>query len=290
MPGVKSIVKRTAAVVDRIVPPPAGVTILIYHRVGGGSDSEVDLPVDEFERQLAHLAEHHRVLSLDDAVAELTAGRTSGWATSPADAADASMGASGDTDGRRPVVITFDDGTADFTDHAVPALQRHGLPATLYVATQFVDGNEPFPWGAPPTTWAALRDIDDGARITIGSHTHAHWLMDRLERSQLDDDLDRSIGLLREHLDIDPAHFAYPKAVPGSPTAEVAVRRRFRTAALANSRVNRVGRTDLHRLWRTPVQRSDGHDTFARKAAGGLRLEGELRSLTARARYRGADR
>jgi len=288
MPGVKSIVKRTAAVVDRIVPPPFGVTILIYHRVGGGTDSEVDLPVDEFERQLDHLAEHHRVISLDDAAAELTAGATIGWATNPVDASDASTGA--DDDGRRAVVITFDDGTADFTDHAVPALERHALPATLYVATQFVDESEPFPWGAPQTSWAALRDISDDAQITIGSHTHAHWLMDRLERSQLDDDLDRSIDLLREHLGIDPAHFAYPKAVPGSPTAEVAVRRRFRTAALANSRVNQVGRTDLHRLWRTPIQRSDGLDTFARKAAGGLRLEGELRSLTARARYRGADR
>ena len=288
MPGVKSIVKRTAAIADRIVPPPAGVTILIYHRVGGGSDSEVDLPVDEFESQLEHLAEHHRVISLDDAVAELTAGSADGWAADRVDAGDASITASGDQ--RRPVVITFDDGTADFTDHAVPALHRYGLPATLYVATQFVDDDEPFPWGAPPTSWAALRDVSDATRITIGSHTHAHWLMDRLERSQLDDDLDRSIDLLREHLGIDPAHFAYPKAVPGSPTAEVAVRRRFRTAALANSRVNQVGRTDLHRLWRTPVQRSDGHDTFARKAAGGLRLEGELRSLTARARYRGADR
>ncbi len=288
MPGVKSIVKRTAAAFDRIAPPPAGVTILIYHRIGGGTDSEVDLPVDEFGRQLEHLAEHHRVISLDDAVAELTAGTTTGWAATSVDAVDASTTATDDA--RRPVVITFDDGTADFTDHAVPALQQHGLPATLYVATQFVDDDEPFPWGAPPTSWAALRDISDDARITIGSHTHAHWLMDRLERSQLDDDLDRSIDLLREHLDVDPAHFAYPKAVPGSPAAEVAVRRRFRTAALANSRVNQVGRTDLHRLWRTPVQRSDGHDIFARKAAGGLRLEGELRSLTARARYRGADR
>jgi hypothetical protein len=36
------------------------------------------------------------------------------------------------------------------------------------------------------------------------------------------------------------------------------------------------------------VQRSDDHDTFVRKADGGLRLEGELRSLVARARYRGA--
>ena len=186
-------------------------------------------------------------------------------------------------------MITFDDGTADFTEHAVPALQRHGLPATLYVATRFVEHGEAFPWGAPPTTWEALADIDADARITIGSHTHAHWLMDRLAREEIDADLDESIDLLRDRLGVDPAHFAYPKAVAGSPAAEVAVRRRFRSAALARSRVNRVG-ADVHRLWRTPVQRSDDATTFARKADGGLRLEGEARSVTARVRYRGAVR
>ncbi len=66
--------------------------------------------------------------------------------------------------------------------------------------------------------------------------------------------------------------------------------RRFTTAALARSRVNEPGRTDLHRLWRTPIQRSDGHDFFVAKAAGGLRLEGELRELIARVKYRGATR
>lgn len=301
MPALKSIVKRTAPIADRVAPPPAGVTILIYHRVGGGSDSDVDLPVEQFEQQLEHLAEHHRVISLDQAVAELAAGVPAGWATT-ADADDADDGSATDT--RRPVVITFDDGTADFTEHAVPALVRHGLPATLYVATQFVEDNEPFPWGAPPVSWAALRDAaaqhlfpearargtssGGGSLITIGSHTHAHWLMDRLDPALVDADLDRSIDLIDQHIGSTPAHFAYPKAVVGSPSAEVAVRRRFRSAALATSRVNRVGRTDAHRLWRTPVQRSDGHDTFVRKADGGMRLEGELRSLVARARYRGA--
>ena len=106
---------------------------------------------------------------------------------------------------------------------------------------------------------------------------------------QIDADLDESIDLLRDRLGVDPAHFAYPKAVAGSPAAEVAVRRRFRSAALARSRVNRVG-ADVHRLWRTPVQRSDDATTFARKADGGLRLEGEARSVTARVRYRGAVR
>ena len=300
MSALKSIVKRGAAVADRVTPPPAGVTILIYHRVGGGSDSDVDLPVEQFERQLEHLAEHHRVISLDEAVSELTAGAATGWATTSDDDGDAHA-SSGDA--RRPVVITFDDGTDDFTDHAVPALARHGLPATLYVATQFVDGGEPFPWGAPPASWAALRDATTtspepgsrgtasggGALLTIGSHTHAHWLLDRLDPALVEADLDRSIELIHHHVGSVPQHFAYPKAVLGSRSAEIAVRRRFRSAALATSRVNRAGRTDVHRLWRTPVQRSDDHDTFVRKADGGLRLEGELRSLVARARYRGAE-
>jgi peptidoglycan/xylan/chitin deacetylase (PgdA/CDA1 family) len=288
MPGVKQIVKGTGVLLDRLIPPPAGITILIYHCVGAGTGSEVDLDPAMFERQLEHLAEHHRVLSLDDAVAELTAGTSDGWAAAPSDPA-------GDVDRdradeRRGVVITFDDGTADFTEIVVPALDRHGLPATLFVATHYVDEEELFPWGARPTTWSALRDSLAGGNVTIGSHTHAHWLLDRLDADATAADLDRSIELIGEHLGVDARHFAYPKAVPGSPSAEIAVRRRFASASLAASRVNRPGRTDRHRLWRTPIQRSDGFDNFALKADGGLRLEGELRSLTARARYRGADR
>jgi peptidoglycan/xylan/chitin deacetylase (PgdA/CDA1 family) len=285
MADVKQLVKRTGLLLDRVIPPPAGITILIYHRVGGNSGSEVDLDASMFDRQLEHLAEHHRVLSLDDAVAELSS--PDGWAG----AAPSTPGAERDgADPRRGVVITFDDGTADFTDVVVPALDRHGLPATLFVATHYVDEQEDFPWGAPPTTWAALRDSLAGGNVTIGSHTHAHWLLDRLDPDTTAADLDRSIELIGEHLGVDANHFAYPKAVPGSPSAEIAVRRRFASASLAASRVNRPGHTDRHRLWRTPIQRSDGFDNFVLKADGGLRLEGELRSLTARAHYRGADR
>jgi peptidoglycan/xylan/chitin deacetylase (PgdA/CDA1 family) len=284
MADVKRLVKRSGLLLDRVIPPPDGITILIYHRVGGNSGSEVDLDASMFERQLEHLAEHHRVLSLDDAVAELSS--RDGWAAAPSTPVAEHDGA----DRRRGVVITFDDGTADFADVVVPALDRHGLPATLYVATHYVDEQEDFPWGAPPTTWSGLRDSIAGGNVTIGSHTHAHWLLDRLDPDTMAADLDRSIELIGEHLGVDANHFAYPKAVPGSPSAEIAVRRRFASAALAASRVNRPGHTDRHRLWRTPIQRSDGFDNFARKADGGLRLEGELRSLTARARYRGADR
>lgn len=268
----RRLVKQLSRTADAALPHHAGVTVLIYHRVGGGSDSQVDLPVDEFDRQMAHLAEHANVITLDDAVALLAAGP--------------------DSDDRRnaepSVVITFDDGTDDFTDHAVPVLVKHSLPATLYAATSFIDSGTTFPWNAPPTSWAALRDATATRLVAVGSHTHSHWLLDRLDPAAIADDLDRSIELIGTHLGTAPAHFAYPKALPGSPQAEIAVRRRFTSAALAASRVNRPGRTDLHRLWRTPIQRADGFEFFAAKAEGGLRLEGELRALAARIKYRGA--
>lgn len=273
--SLRTVVKHASLATDPLLARARGVTVLIYHRVGGGSASEVDLPVDEFRRQLAHLAEHTTVVTLDHAAALL----------------DGDVERHDTHAGTRPItVITFDDGTADFTDHVVPALVDAGLPATLYVATEFIDTGRDFPWGAPPTSWAALRDATTTGLVTIGSHTHSHWLMDRADPAVVDTDLDTSIELITTHIGTAPTHFAYPKAVLGSAATEIAVRRRFATAALARSRTNVPGRTDLHRLWRTPVQRSDTARHFAAKARGGMRLEGILRDTIARAKYAGATR
>jgi peptidoglycan/xylan/chitin deacetylase (PgdA/CDA1 family) len=278
------VLKQVLAQGDRVLRPPAGVTFLIYHRVGGGSGGEVDLDVDAFRRQLAHLREHHHVVPLDDVPALLAA--PAGAATAPNPTSDPAR-----RDGPgQSVVVTFDDGTADFCDHVVPALVEYDVPATLYAATHYVDAGEEFPWGAPPASWAGLRDAVATGLVTIGSHTHTHALLDRADPSVIADELGRSIESIGAAIGAAPAHFAYPKALPGSETAEAEVRRRFVTASLGRSRVNEPGRTDLHRLWRTPIQRSDGFDFFAAKAAGGLRLEGELRNLVATVKYRGATR
>lgn len=261
----RAALKQASALADRVLPSAFGLTVLVYHRVGGGSGSEVDLDPGVFDEQLAWLAEHHRVLSLDDAVTRLGEGES--------------------LDGA--VVLTFDDGTPDWAEVVVPALERHRLPATCYVATQFVEAGEPFPWGAPPISWSALADCVATGWVQVESHGHAHLLLDRLSPAEVADDLDRSIELIGARVGRAPRHFAYPKAVPPSAPAEVEVRRRFVSAALGAGRVNRPGGFDPHRLWRTSVQVSDTPEWFRAKAAGGMRLEGELRHLVARVRYRG---
>lgn len=248
---------------DRWRAAPPGVAVLIYHRVGGGSDSAVDLPLDVFRRQLAHLAEHHRVISLDAAVRAIEAG----------EAADG-------------VVITFDDGAADYAEHAAPALIETGLPSTLYLVTSAPDVGT-LPWGVPSVSWAALRDLTATGLVDVQSHTHDHRVLHHADGATTADQLDRSIELIADRLGSAPQHFAYPKAVPGSRPARLEVAARFRSAALARHGRN-AHLADLHVLRRTPISRQDDMDDFAAKAKGGRRLEGWARHQVASVRYRRA--
>jgi peptidoglycan/xylan/chitin deacetylase (PgdA/CDA1 family) len=261
-----------SAAADRLRPSVAGVVILLYHRVGGGSALEIDLDAARFDEQIGAIAESGRVVPLATALAQLGAAP----AEQPADSS---------------VVVTFDDGTADFAEVAVPILERHRVPATLYLTTGFVDGQIPVPSGGRPVSWSALRDACSTGLIDIGSHTHTHQLLDRVGRSAAAADLDRSVDLIGEHLGLPALDFAYPKAVPGGRDIGALVRDRFRSAALSGTRANPFRcdeprrATDPYRLARSPIQVSDGMDFFARKLTGGMGLEDAFRRAINRVRY-----
>jgi peptidoglycan/xylan/chitin deacetylase (PgdA/CDA1 family) len=255
-------VKLTAGVADVIRRPAGDVVILLYHRVGGGSASAVDLPASRFEEQMATLAESHRVVTIGEALEVLD-----GLGTGPC------------------VAVTFDDGTADLVEAALPILARHAIPSTWYVATRFVDEQQPFAGEGAPLSWSALREACSTGLVTVGSHTHTHRLLDRASEAEVREELSRSIGLIGDNLGSPPLDFAYPKALRGSPAAEAAVRAQFRSAALAGTRANVIGHTDPHRLARSPIQVADGRVWFDRKVAGGMGFEDVLRNLVNRRRY-----
>lgn len=235
-----------------------GVTILAYHRFGGSTPVSVDLPLAQAEDQLDWIAGTTDTISLDEAATRLI--RPAG--TPPS---------------RPQVVLTADDGTADWVEVLLPLLVARRLPMTWYLATKFVDEREGFPYEGSPISWSALREAVSTGLVTIGSHTHSHAVMTRLDAASAAAELDRSIGRIEEELDRPCRHFAYPKALAPSDEADREVRKRFTTAALAGNRVNVPGRTDPARLGRTPIKRSDGAGRFMSKLNGGGRLEGWLR-------------
>lgn len=220
------------------------VVILLYHRIGLG-DREIDLSTDAFERQLVMLTEQERVLSMDDAFG-----------------------------GDGGVVVTFDDGYRDFHDHVLPLLVRHRVPGLLYLATSFVSdgGSGPAVPKEEALTWSQLKEAVASGLVTVGSHTHEHADLSRASESDAREEMQRSKDLIEDSLGVACRHFAYPWAV-GSPGADRVVRRLFDTAALLAWKTNRQRQTDLHRLGRVPILRSDGPFFFKAKVHG--LLDGE---------------
>lgn len=102
----------------------ARLAILIYHRVLPAPDPlRPDEPdAERFDAQMAFLARHFDVLPLREAAMGLKAGKLP----------------------KRACCLTFDDGYADNLTVALPILERYRLPATVFVATGYLDGGRMF--------------------------------------------------------------------------------------------------------------------------------------------------
>lgn len=69
----------------------------------------------------------------------------------------------------KPVVITFDDGYRDNYENAFPLLRERGMPATIFVVTDFIDEQRP-----EYLTWEMAREMLP-AGISIESHGRNHF-------------------------------------------------------------------------------------------------------------------
>jgi peptidoglycan/xylan/chitin deacetylase (PgdA/CDA1 family) len=101
--------------------------ILTYHSfcTDWPSGLFASLPIDRFERQIRFLRENFKVVTLEHGLNCIQQGQS----------------------GDKPwVAITIDDGFVDNYTHAWPVLQRYGVPAAIFVATDFIDtGRSPWP-------------------------------------------------------------------------------------------------------------------------------------------------
>ena len=120
-------------------------------------------------------------------------------------------GATGASLPERAVVITFDDGFANFLDVA-PLFVERAWPVTMFVPTAYVGGESDW---LPPEfrrsmlTWSQILDLDRSG-IEIGAHAHRHRPIDTLRPRELHDELTRSRDLLQERLGHACTSFAYP--------------------------------------------------------------------------------
>ena len=172
---------------------------------------------------------------------------------------------------KRPVVLTFDDGFADFFTEVLPVLQRYSFPATLYVPTMFINGTSRWlqmegEGTRPMITWEQLSEIA-ASGIECGSHSHSHPQLDVLPPHVARNEIVLSKELLEQHLGREVVSFAYPF---GYHTASV--RRQVKEAGYASACAVKFEMcsesTDHFALTRFIVKSETCTDTFAALLSG----------------------
>jgi peptidoglycan/xylan/chitin deacetylase (PgdA/CDA1 family) len=163
--------------------------ILAYHRVlpvgqlaGFRYLEDLVTSAERFSVQMALLAERFRVLPLQEMVRMLVEGEGL-----PAGS----------------VALTFDDGYADNYLHALPVLRRHNLPATIFLATDYVGGASGLYWWDEISRWRAsgLKEVDlDGrGRRPLRTRSQRDRLLSELKRLPADETREIVTGAARRH-------------------------------------------------------------------------------------------
>ena len=252
MGGLRSLTKPVFAASDRILRPPRGPRLLIYHQVGAGHGRQTDVTVEDFRWQVDWLAENREVVDLESALSQ--------WDSPEAD---------------RLVVLTFDDGYPDTFVTAFPLMKAYSLPFTIYIATEFVERHDS---EDDSLSWQQLNEMVGSGLVTIGAHTHSHVDLRSLNESEVLEEIEASNALLESRLGISPRHFAYPWGY-WAEAADRVIRDHYSSATLGAQPLKVDPIFDPHLIHRFPVQLSDGRRWFGARLNGGLRIEEEARRL-----------
>ncbi|MFU8830730.1 MAG: polysaccharide deacetylase family protein [Wenzhouxiangella sp.] len=131
----------------RAFRPWAGLaTCLMYHRIcpdqaehddmapGFTPNRELNVTVSAFDEQMAFVTQNFNCISLPEAVEQLARGKLP----------------------ERSLIVTFDDGYLDNLTLALPILRKHGIPATIYIATGLIEQVIPPWWDELETLVAAV--------------------------------------------------------------------------------------------------------------------------------------
>lgn len=113
----------------------------------------------------------------------------------------------------RSVVLTFDDGYENFREHAWPALQEHGYPATVFLVSsllgktaQWLTNDHPQP---PLMNAQTVRQLSREG-VNFGSHAVSHQRLSTLPDAQIRSEIFDSKAQLEDVLGQAVPDFCYP--------------------------------------------------------------------------------
>jgi peptidoglycan/xylan/chitin deacetylase (PgdA/CDA1 family) len=157
----------------------------------------------------------------------------------------------------RPVLVTFDDGYADFLD-AAERLAAAGFPSTLYVTTGQLGA-------AGMLTRGQLQSL--GGSVEVGAHSRSHPRLDELPADRLRDEVHGSKADLEELLQRPVRSFAYPHGDHDRWVRQVVVEAGFDSAAAVKNAFSH-DRDDPFAIARITVTATTTSERIARLLEG----------------------
>ncbi|WP_201787137.1 polysaccharide deacetylase family protein [Actinoplanes sp. TFC3] len=165
----------------------------------------------------------------------------------------------------RQVVLTFDDGYADFATTVLPALDRYGFTATCFVIAGALGGHNSWDEPGPRKELMSAGQVRRiaAAGVEIGSHNLHHVHMTRLGNGELHDQVNRSRLILSDLIGAPVTGFCYPYGDAGPREAEAVAAAGYEYACA----VGRIEPVSRHTLPRTFIGDRDTAPRLYAKAA-----------------------
>lgn len=237
---------------------PVRVPVLMYHEIADPPETSSRFSVSPgaFAAQLAYLREQGFTSVTAGALPAMLAG---------------DPGAVRD----RTVVLTFDDGYADFYTRALPLLAEYGFTATVFATSGFMEDTGP----ERMLRWNQLAEAAR-AGIEIGAHTCQHPQLDQIPDKRLRDELYVSKDRIEDKLGFSVPGLAYPYGYSNAKVRQVAREAGYGYAYAVNN-VTATPGSDRFALPRLTVRRATTLSEFRRLVDGQptMRLLGD-RALT----------
>jgi peptidoglycan/xylan/chitin deacetylase (PgdA/CDA1 family) len=252
--GARVLASEAMHLVRRVLPErPGTARVIYYHRIDDEQHRSCVTP-RAFAEQMAHLrADGFHVMGLAAMREHLDAHRPFP---------------------DRTVVITFDDGFADNYTAAFPVLAKHALPATIFLAAGFIDGDE-LPVlrdrsGIRPMTWQQVCEMSRHG-VAFGAHTLTHRSLTELPPDELEREIVGSRDMVAARVGAPAETFCYPRGHFDERVKQAVCAAGFKIACTT---LPGCVTPDTHpfSLRRTFVARDDTVHDFARKLDGSFDL------------------
>lgn len=224
-----------------------GVPVLCYHQIVTEEKyrerpTPYAVTTTQFREQMEFLAENNFYTILPDELLAYVRGQK---------ALDFS-------NGRRPIVLTFDDGNNDFVDHAQKVLEKHNFKGVLFIYPTYIFAHKP-----RSLTWAQINAVRKAGHA-IESHTMWHPMLSTMTDAEQKAQFVDSKKNLDEKGGANVKHLAYPFGIYNASSAKLLKEVGYESAYTTFHGGNQVGE-DPYLLRRYLIVKGDSEKVFEQK-------------------------